>query len=518
MKSRIGYIWNIFIKTIGYTILAIILLGLFFWFVWRPIKIASYEPLKPEHLEQKETYLTNITKTFTESKITKRPHIIYINFDDMGYGDLSCYGNRLIKTPVMDSLAANGIRMTNFYSCSPVCSPSRAGLLTGRYPKRAYASDHVYFPSDHPIGKLRKFRGLKNEIPRDEIMISEVLKANGYATALVGKWHLGDLKGHLPNDFGFDYFFGGRYSNDMIPYHIYRNEEIVERDEKQLVNPAFPYGYYDMDTPITGKPSDQTKLTENHTKEAINFITKNKEQPFFLYLPHAFPHLPHFSSVRQNGQSAGGLYGDVIEDLDWSVGQIMSALAEQELLDNVLIFITSDNGGDAQGSVGNLRGRKQLTYEGGQRVPMIIYGASFVKQPKVTDAMATNLDIFPTILDLLNIAAPSDRIIDGKSILPMITQNESSPHEVIYYNAAVSGNIVGIRDSLYKYHEGANGVHVSLVGSFGPAKNLGPQLTNLQLDNEAHNLIKKYPKRAEKLKQNMLEKQKTLAKNRRGWQ
>ena len=515
--NKLGKIFNLVIKTIGFIVVALLVIALVFWFIWRPIKIASYKPLEPEHLAQKEAYLTNIAKTFTDNKNAKRPNIIYINFDDMGYGDLSCYGNRLIKTPFMDSLAANGIRMTDFYSCSPVCTPSRAGLLTGRYPKRAYASDHVYFPNDHPIGKMRIVQGLKNEIPRDEIMISEVLKANGYATAIIGKWHLGDLKGHLPNDFGFDYFFGGRYSNDMIPYHIYRNEQIVERDEKQLVDPVFPYGYYDMDTPITGKPSDQTKLTENYTKEAVDFITKNKEQPFFLYLPHAFPHVPHFSSARQNGQSAGGLYGDVIEDLDWSVGQIMAALAEQDLLDNLLIFITSDNGGDLQGSVGNLRGRKQLTYEGGQRVPMIIYGKTFINQPKVTDAMATNLDIFPTILEVLNIDAPTDRIIDGKSMLPMISQNENSPHELIYYNAAASGNIVGVRDSLYKYHEGANGIHIPLAGNFGTTKKLGAQLTNLKLDNEDHNLIKKYPQRAEKLKQNMLDKQKALDENRRGW-
>ena len=515
--NKISHIWNLFIKTIGYIVFALLLLVLGFWFIWRPIKIASYQPLQPEHLAEKEAYLEKIAFPSNENVSSNRPNIILINFDDMGYGDLSCYGNRLIHTPVMDSLAANGIRMTDFYSCSPVCTPSRAGLLTGRFPKRAYAADHVYFPSNHPIGNIRKLQGLKNEIPRDEIMISEVLKANGYATALIGKWHLGDIAGHLPNDFGFDYFFGGLYSNDMIPFHMYRNTEIVERDEKQLEEPAFPYGYYDMDTPIKGKASDQTKLTENYTKEAIQFIRQNKNQPFFLYLPHSFPHVPHFSSERQNGKSEGGLYGDVIEDLDWSVGQLIAALEEMDLLDNLLVFITSDNGGDAQGSVGNLRGRKQLTYEGGQRVPMIVYGKSFVKQPKVTDAMATNLDIFPTLLDLLQLEAPTDRLLDGKSILPLLTENGESPHEYIFYNAALNGNVVGVRDSLFKYHEGASGIHVNLIGTFGPAKNLGKQLTNLKLDNESHNLIRKYPERAEKLRQVMSKQQKALEENRRGW-
>ena len=272
-----------------------------------------------------------------------------------------------------------------------------------------------------------------------------------------------------------------------------------------------------MDTPITGKPSDQSKLTENCTKEAIQFITKNKDEPFFLYLPHAMPHVPHFSSDRQAGKSEGGLYGDVIEDLDWSVGQLMATLEALELMDNLLIFITSDNGGDVQGSVGPLRGRKQLTFEGGQRVPMIIYGKSFVSQSGVSEAMSTNLDIFPTVLDLLNIDAPADRIIDGESMLPMIEGTASNLHEFIFYNSALTGNVVGVRDSVYKYHEGANGVHVNLMGMFGPAKPLPPQLTNLALDNEAHNLIKKYPERADKLEQLMLAEQGKLEKNRRGW-
>ena len=494
--------------------LLLVIMALVFWYIWRPLKIAAYEPLHPEHLAQKTAYLEAIANASTTGK---RPNIVLINFDDLGYGDLSCYGNQLIQTPVMDSLAAQGIRMTDFYSCSPVCSPSRAGLLTGRFPKRAHAAAHVYFPNNHPIADYRKMRNLTNEIPKDEILIAEILKANGYKTSLIGKWHLGDLEGYLPNDFGFDHFYGVRYSNDMIPLHIYQNEEILVRDEKQLVDNKFPYGYYNMDTPITGKATDQTKLTENYTQEANNFITRNKEQAFFLYLSHSFPHVPHFPSARQNGRSAGGIYGDVIEDLDWSVGQIMNTLEQLNLMENTLVFITSDNGGDLQGSVGHLRGRKQLTYEGGQRVPMIIYGPSFVQQASVTDALATNLDIYPTLLDLLGIAPPSDRIIDGRSILPLILGNGTSPHDFVFYNAATGGNIVGVRDSLYKYHEGANGNHLNLFGSFGIATNLSPQLTNLRLDNEAHNLIKKYPEYAERLKKVMEEKQGMLVENQRGW-
>lgn len=511
--KRILHAFNLLVKVLGYFVLVLVLFILCFWFIWRPIKIASYEPLEPEHLEEKIAYLAKVRTTAN----TARPNIILVNFDDMGYGDLSCYGNRLIQTPIMDSLADAGIRMTNFYSSSPVCSPSRAGLLTGRYPKRAYAGDHVYFPSDHPVADMRKLRNFKNEIPRDEIMISEVVKAAGYTTGMVGKWHLGDIEGHLPNDFGFDYFFGALYSNDMLPFHIYRNEEIVERDEKELVNASFPYAYTDSDQAITGKPTDQTRLTENFTKEAIDFISNNKSRPFFLYLPHSMPHVPHFSSARQNGKSEGGLYGDVIEDLDWSIGQLIVTLEALDLMDNTLILITSDNGADVNGSVGQLRGRKQLTYEGGQRVPMIIYGKPFIQEPRVTDALATQLDIFPTLLDLLHIEPPEDRILDGKSILSMINYNDESPHEYVFYNSALTGDIVGARDTLFKYHEGGNGVHVNMVGNFGPSQKLKPQLTNLLLDNESHNLIDKYPERAKYLKEIMLKHQKSLEENRRGW-
>ncbi len=505
-------IWNIAIKTIGYLLLTLLILAAVFWYIYVPFKINNYQPVTPERLAEKTQYLQNIT-----SKATTKPNIILINFDDLGYGDLSCYGNQLIHTPIMDSLAANGVRMTNFYSCSPVCTPSRAGLMTGRYPKRAYANDHVYFPEESGMADYRKFRGFQNAIPLDEIMISEVLQANDYATGIIGKWHLGDKAGHLPNDFGFDYYYGVHYSNDMIPLHIYRNEELIEVDKKELKNPSFPGGYYDMDTPLAKEGIDQTKLTENYTKEAINFIQKNQAQPFFLYLPHSFPHVPHFSSSRQNGKSDAGLYGDVVEDLDWSVGQLMNTLSALNLMDNTLVFITSDNGGDLQGSVGPLRGRKQLTFEGGQKVPMIIYGPSFVKTPFETNALATNMDLFPTILGLLDLALPKDRLIDGRSILATIQNNVASPHSHVFYNSTITGDFKGVRDTLYKYHEDVPGMSIPIFGMLGLINKMKPQLTNLKLDNEAHNLIKKYPTKAVELKALLDEKQAQMDRNQRGW-
>lgn len=511
MKKLLRKGWNFLIKTLGYALMFILLLGIGFWFIYRPIKVANYSPPEEEHMQQKQEYLQNI-----QASSDALPNIIIVNFDDLGYGDLSCYGNQLIHTPVLDSLAENGIKMTQFYSCSPVCTPSRAGLLTGRLPKRSYAGDHVFFPEGSFVANVRKLRGQKNEIARDEIMLSEVLKAKGYTNAIVGKWHLGDRSGHLPNDLGFDYYYGVHYSNDMIPLHLYRNEEIIEEDQKELLDGSI--GYFDEDTPIKGKALDQSVLTDNYTTEAIRFIREHKEEPFFLYFAHSFPHEPHISSKAQRGKSKGGLYGDVVEDLDRSMGNLMSALVEMGEMENTLIFITSDNGGDIQGSVGNLRGRKQMTYEGGQKVPMIIYGPSFIPEPYISDAMATNLDLFPSILQLLEVELPSDRMIDGRNILGILQDKGYRPHEYIFYHAAANGNIQGVRDSSFKYLEGAPGRAMSLVGSVGVVQEMPPQLTNIQLDNESHNLIKNYPDKAEFFKNMIEEKQSELDTNPRGWQ
>jgi len=512
----LGKTFNILAKSIGYLLLAGLIFGALFWYVWRPIKIANYEPKPPEHLEQKEAYLAAIPQSDS-----KQPNIVLINFDDLGYGDLSCYGNQLIKTPAMDSLAANGVKMTAFYSCSPVCTPSRAGLLTGRFAIRAHAANHVFFPENHPIANHRKFSNQANELPKDEITIAESLQAVGYKTGMIGKWHLGDRAGHLPNDFGFDNYYGVHYSNDMIPLHIYRNDKIEVVDKTELADGEGNFvtgklSYVDPETPLKTKGVDQTNLTENYTKEAVRFIEQNKDNPFFLYFAHSFPHVPHFASTKHAGQSEGGLYGDVIEDLDRSVARIIQTLEQQNLLENTLVIITSDNGGDFNGSSGNLRGRKFQTFEGGQRVPLIAYWKGILPKGLVTDQMAMNTDLMPTLLSIAKIPLPSDRKIDGRNIWSIWTNNAESPHKVLYYFAAINGMPKGARNQQFKYH--TDGVkYNNIFGGLAASQLQKPQLTNILLDNESHNLILKYPAVAEELKGAMEQLQADFEKNQRGW-
>ena len=355
------------------------------------------------------------------------PNIVIILADDLGYGDLGCYGSPNIRTPNLDRMAGEGMRFTQFYSTAEVCTPSRAALLTGRYPIRSGMCND-------------QFRVIRNistgGLPAEEITLAEALKTRGYATATIGKWHLGNWANnpaHHPRKHGFDYYFGLPHSNDMNPTNpppgatarldqdpkwwnapLYRNEELIERS------------------------TDQTQLTRRYTEEAVKFIGDNKAKPFFLYLPHSFPHVPLFASERFRGKSPRGLCGDVVEELDWSVGEVMRALQVAGIASNTLVFFTSDNGPwlimrEAGGSAGPLRDGKGSTWDGGMRVPGIAWMPGRIAAGQVQREFACMMDLFTTSLKLAGADKPADRVIDGADIVPMLFGSGAVKREEPFY-------------------------------------------------------------------------------------
>jgi arylsulfatase len=308
------------------------------------------------------------------------PNIVMILADDLGYGDLGCYGSP-IPTPNLDRMASEGARFTQFYSASPVCSPSRASLMTGRYPTRVEVPV-VLGPGD-------------GGLPASETTMAEMLKPAGYRTSCIGKWHLGSESPYLPTDRGFDEYFGVPYSADMWPRPLMRGKDIVEQ------------------------PSDVSTLTARFTQEAVSFINRSKDAPFFLYLPHTAPHLPLAASSRFTGRSGLGIYADVVQEMDWSVGQVMSAIQDNGLDSNTLVMFSSDNGPWWQGSQGKLRGRKGDTYEGGMREPFLARYPGAIPPGIGCDGLATMMDIFPTVARLTGAALPA-RQLDGVDIWPIL--------------------------------------------------------------------------------------------------
>jgi arylsulfatase len=315
------------------------------------------------------------------------PNIVFIFCDDLGYGDLGCYGSR-IHTPNLDRMAAEGVRFTNFCSADPVCSPSRAALLTGRYPTRV-GVPRVLFPED------------KEGLNLDETTLADTLKRAGYRTMCIGKWHLGRPEQYLPTSRGFDQYFGIPYSNDMTPRVLMRNIEVIE----QTAN---------LET-----------LTPRYTEEAQRFIEASKSGPFFLYMPHTFPHIPLAASARFRGKSAEGLYGDVVEEVDWSVGEVLQTLKRNGLDRNTLVMFSSDNGPWYQGSPGKLRGRKATTYEGGIREPFIARWPGMIPSGRVSNALASMMDVFPTVTRLCGAAMPA-KPLDGIDIWPLLHGDKES--------------------------------------------------------------------------------------------
>jgi arylsulfatase A len=373
------------------------------------------------------------------------PNFIVIFTDDQGYGDLGCFGHPTIKTPNIDKMAYEGQKWTNFYVAANVCTPSRFGLLTGRLPVRA--------GMEGPDSRRVLFPDSEGGIPENELTIAELLKTKKYSTACIGKWHLGHLPPYLPNANGFDYYYGIPYSNDMDKNPAY------PYDRNQKTNPD-PRGF---NVPILRngqkieRPADQSTLTKRYTEESISFIKANKSKPFFLYLAHSMPHIPLFSNNDFAGKSDRGLYGDIIEEIDWSVGQILKTLKAEGLDKNTYVVFTTDNGpwlvyNENGGSAGLLYGGKGTSYEGGQRVPCVMWGAGV--KPGVVSKMGSTLDLLPTICQLAGVAIPKDRPIDGYDLSPVFRGDKASPRDVMYFYHAME--LFAIRKGPHKLYFQSN--------------------------------------------------------------
>jgi arylsulfatase A len=417
----------------------------------------------------------------------EKPNIIIIFTDDMGYGDLSSYGHPLIRTENLDQMAREGVLLTSFYVAASSCTPSRAALLTGRYPLRT-GLPHVIFPAED--------KGL----PASEITIAEVLKEQNYRTMCVGKWHLGQTrKEFMPTSQGFDNYYGVITSNDMmrpwvetdVPLHLYRDEK-----------------------PTDEFPIDQTTLTSRYTAEAVKFIKEAKDEPFFLYFPHSMPHVPLYTSEKFKGKSKGGLYGDVIEELDWSVGEILKTLKEQDLDENTIVIFTSDNGPwqnmpdrmykedivkpwDA-GFTGVFRGHKGTSYEGGFRVPCIVRWPGQIPAKQTSSQVATSLDLYPTLIRLAGGMVPQDRVVDGVDVMPIFQGDTSFEREKDFYY--YQGKVLdAVRSGDWK-------LRISHYQGHGnpPNKERAPELYNLLLDPaEYHNRAEEFPEIVAELKKKM---------------
>ena len=333
----------------------------------------------------------------TATAVERPPNIILVLADDLGYGDLGSFGSTHIRTPHLDEMARQGVRLTDFYASGSNCTPSRAGLMTGRYTVRSGLAHQVIFVAD------------EHGLPAEEITIAEMLKPLGYRSAIIGKWHLGHTPQHWPTTHGFDYFYGLPYSNNATPLALYRGSSKIE------------------------EPVRQAMLIERYTAEAIRFIEQHPDQPFFIYLPHTAPHVPLHVPDRFAGKSRAGLYGDVVEALDWSMGELLNTIRRLGLDEHTLVIFTSDNGPYPQGSTGGLRGSKGTPWEGGYRVPFIARWPGHIPAGAVSSGISMNIDLLPTLGVITGAPLPAGLKLDGRDIGGLLRGGSESPHDVLYY-------------------------------------------------------------------------------------
>jgi arylsulfatase A len=429
-------------------------------------------------------------RVFAAEKPARKPNFIIIFIDDMGYGDLGCYGHPTIHTPNLDRMAAEGQKWTDFYVGASVCTPSRAALMTGRLPIRSgMCSDkrRVLFPDSSgglPAGEITIAKALKG-IPNAKEGVGDP-KPQGYATGCIGKWHLGHLPQYLPTSHGFDSYFGVPYSNDM--------DRVAGEGRKAFFDPKVEYWNVPLmrNGEIIERPADQNTLTKRYTQEAVRFIEQNKDRPFFLYLAHTMVHVPLFASDDFRNTSRRGLYGDTVEEIDWSVGQILGTLRREGLAENTLVVFTSDNGpwltyDQHGGSAGLLREGKGCTYEGGMREPCLMWWPGTIRPAVIHDLGAT-MDLLPTMLKLAGAEVPSDRVLDGFDLRPVLFGTGPSPRDTVFYYRGTQ--LYAVRKGPYKAHF----ITRSAYGKDQPVKHDPPELYHLGHDpSEKFNVAKEHP-------------------------
>jgi arylsulfatase A-like enzyme len=418
----------------------------------------------------------------------EKPNIVIIFADDLGYGDLGCYGHPTIRTPNLDRMAAEGVKFTSFYSAAEVCTPSRAALLTGRLPIRSGMCSNtrrVLFPDS------------AGGLPASEVSLATALKKQRYATACIGKWHLGHLPEFTAMKHGFDLFFGTPYVNDMD-----RVPDKGPKGRAAFFEPKIEYWNLPLmrGEKIIERPADQHTLTKRYTEEAVKFIKEQKGKPFFLYLTPNMPHVPLFASKDFAGKSARGIYGDTVEELDWGVGEVLKTLREAKIDKNTLVVFSSDNGpwlqfGEHGGSAGLLRDGKGSTFEGGMRVPGIAWWPGTVPAGVTTQEMASAMDLYVTAIKLAGGEVPADRPIDGYDITPLLTGKGKSPRDTMFFYRGTK--LFAVRHGPWKAHF----ITQAAYGKDAPVEHDPPPLYHLGRDpGEKTDVAKDNQEVVEKLK------------------